>query len=573
MSRRLVRAMPAALAPVALLWVVASEGVAPSPAAVLVTVIVVAGLAVAALRRGVPMTAPTTLLAGLVVWTAAAGVLRPVDPGAAAYPVATAAVSLALALLVTGPRAAAWGRLGVVLGGAAAASWLVTDRLAGGGRPAGPFENPNLAATIVVVALSLVPPLRAGVVIRLGTGALLVAGTLASASRAAMLAAVAVGVLWATVSARRSARVAVMVLATCAAVGLAWRLATDRDPLRFDRLRIWGVAVRTAVAELPFGSGPSGYADAALPQNFPREGELARYYRLPTLAESDALQLAATLGVTGFLLGAGLVASVLAAARWRVRTLAPCLAVAVTSALHTQLPVPVVAWTATLAVLGSLPRSRARRLRLPSGAAAAGACAGAAAAALALGVMPGQPVTALRCASAAAALRAAAPASSGALADAEAQASHACALRPRWASAWSLLGALRLERALASGDAALAVAAADAFAAGRRANPIDIWLALGEGRARRVLGDTAGAARALETAVRLEPNCAPAWLELALLRLDGGEIAAATAALAKIDGALSSSRGKVPVSDYERAMVTVDRVSLVRLRVRCGVSR
>jgi tetratricopeptide (TPR) repeat protein len=163
--------------------------------------------------------------------------------------------------------------------------------------------------------------------------------------------------------------------------------------------------------------------------------------------------------------------------------------------------------------------------------------------------------------------------SDDALADAEASTWLGCQRRPRWATAWSVLGGLRLERALLRDDGGLAAGAVAAFSAARAANPLDVWAALGEGRARRALGEPGAAARALEVAVLLEPGCAPAWAELALLRLDGGEVEAARSALARAEAALARARGAALDGDYERALVDVDGALLARLRARCGGRR
>jgi len=50
-------------------------------------------------------------------------------------------------------------------------------------------------------------------------------------------------------------------------------------------------------------------------------------------------------------------------------------------------------------------------------------------------------------------------------------------------------------------------------------------------------------------------------------------VAAARRALGRAEAALAFSRGRVPVSDYERAMMSVDHVTLSRLRLRCGMVR
>ncbi len=573
MPRRFVIALPALLVPTALLWVADSRGVFPAPATVVVTLVVLGILLVAELRRGALLPTAARWLGALLVWAVIAALLRPVEHTEAARFVAVGAVALALSVVVARPRAAAWGRLSVVLAGSVAAAWLVGERLLGEGRPSGPFENPNIAATLIVIALALVVPLRCRMAIRLGVAALLVAGAVASSSRAAMLTALVIGAGWAIFTARRAVRLVVAGLVAAAALGLVFRLATDRDPLRFERVRIWMVAVRTAAAELPWGCGPAGYADAAIGHNFPLTGGLARYHRLPSLAESDALQLFASLGLPGLLLGAGLVVSVGRAAARTRSALLPCVAVVLTSAVHSQLALPAVAWSAVLAVAAGAPPATRRRARLPLGAALAGVAVAAPALAYALAPMPGVSPNAAELVAAAERTLARGDRSTSSLADAEALAAQACELRPRWSYAWTQLGALRLERATLRGETALAVAASEAFVAASRTNPVDMWAAFGLGRAARVLGDRAAAASALEAAVRLEPNCAPAWIELALLRGDEGEIMAARQAFAHAEEALARAHGRVLETAYERAMVHVDALTLARLRLRYGVAR
>jgi hypothetical protein len=515
--------------------------------------------------------APTLWLAGLVGWVCIAAAVRPVDRVEAARFAAVGVVALALALLAARPRAAAWGRLGVVLAGGVAAAWLVTERLVAGGRPGGPFENPNVAATVIALALALLPQVHRHAPTRALGAAVLLAGLVTSGSRAGMLAAIAVAGIWVFSATGRAGKTVVAAVLVVAAAGLAVRIATDRDPLRFERLRIWAVAWRTAMAELPLGSGPAGYADAALAHNFPRAGELARYHRVPALAESDALETFAALGLPGVLLAAGLCLAVARGAASHRPAWAPLAALVVTSAVHTQLPLPAVAWTAALALAGSLPRVHGRRLRLRPRRALAMVAVGAPALAMALGALPGARVTAESLAAVGMRALAAGDRDDATLADAEAATWKACVRRPRWAAAWTTLGGVRLTRALGREEGILAAAAVDAFVAASAANPLDVWAALGEGRARRALGDSAGAARAFESAVRLEPSCAPAWVEIGLLRLEGGELATARHALARVEAALALARRVPPESGYERELVRVDRASLMRLRVRCGV--
>jgi hypothetical protein len=570
--RAALNALPAALVPLAVAWLGAARGI-DLPAWLAVATVAVVGLITAAtVIEGVRWHASLTWLAGLVAWAAVAAAVRPVAPAPAAWPVATGVVAVALALVASTPRGAAWAGVAVVTAGAACGGWLVAERLYVDARPAGPFGNPNPAATVALLALALVPWLRLPVAARVALGIPLAAGVLASGSRGGLLGLLALGVVWGIAATGPRVRRVAVVAALVAAAGLALRLASDRDPLRFERVRIWRSAGSAAVAELPLGAGPSGFVDAVLPHNFPRDGELARYHRIPGLAESDYLQLATTLGLPGLACGLGLAAAV--ARRLRgARGLGVATVLAMTSAVNTQLVIPAVGWLATLAVASALPRPRGRPLRSEPILTAALLLAVGVPVALALrwpdGGLGEDPGPLIARAEAALASTPTDPA----FADAEALAWRATRLAPRRGKAWRALAALQLERARQRGDAGLARAAAAAFAEARRVNPLDAWAALGQAQSHRAIGETAAARAALEAAVRLEPNFVPAWLELALLDLEGGDLARVRDALARIDAA---RRGRVPaafVSEYERALLAADPALLRRLQVAVGVGR
>jgi hypothetical protein len=571
-----VKHVPAALVPLAVFLVLGPAALAGTAAVAITTVAVIVALCVAcggwtALSRG-----PRAWFAALLVWAALDAAMRPVATWDAAGVVASGVVALGIVVATATPRAAAWARLAAVLAGVSAGGWLVVERLIRAGRPSGPLGNANLAATLALVAVALAPFLRAHAWSR---GALVTVGALgivASGSRAALIGVVAVVVVWGlALRGRRWVVLAAAVLAAVAVLGLVIRLATDRDPLRYERLRIWGVGVRTVAAEFPLGCGPSGYADAALPHNFPRNGEFARFARLPDVAESDVLELAATLGVVGVLLGAGLVASVARfiprrdARAWGVVT-----AVAATSAFNSQLMIPVLAWVVALAVGGVLPRCRSCRRGFRSVPAAATLVA----LAVAAGVSLASPKTGIGVSPVAlvdgaeAALRAK-PNDDASLADAEALAWRACSVRPRFVRAWRALGAVRLRRAMLRDDAHLADAAAGAFAHARRVDPIDAWAALGEAQARRITGDTAGAWRALNAALQLEPNFVSAWLENAILHLSGGQMGAARAALTRAEATARDAPRAKFVSAYERSLAWADPRTVARLRSATGGKR
>lgn len=85
-------------------------------------------------------------------------------------------------------------------------------------------------------------------------------------------------------------------------------------------------------------------------------------------------------------------------------------------------------------------------------------------------------------------------------------------------------------RAVAPLERSHAAAARQAYAAGLRRWPGDALLHFGEGNAAHALGDTAGAVRAFEAAVRSRPGFADAWNNLARLRLVQGQPAEALSA-------------------------------------------
>ena len=568
-----LKVVPALLVPAAMAWVLAPVGMAPSPAVAVPTVVLVAVLCVAARVAPAGWDDPRAWLAGLLVWCCLDAALRPVAITDAAACVATGVVALGLAWTCAAPRVAAWGRTAVVVAGSGAAGWLIAERLLMGGRPSGPFGNPNLAATVVLLALALVPLVKLPGSVRAVIVAVTAAGVVASGSRGALLGAAAVALAW-IVAVRGAARVrlAAGVLVVVAGFGLTVRLISDRDPLRWERVRIWAVALRVARAELPLGCGPGGYPDAAQAHNFPREGEYARFARIPDLAESDFFQAAATLGVPGALLLVGLAATVVrrtsGGSRWGWGVLA---ALGATSAVNSQLLVPAVAWTATVAVAGALPRARGR----PRGKSVWGRVALVVAVAVAAGVVlavpewgAGEPPEVL--VDRADTLLQGRPGDDGALADAEALAWSGCSARPLYGRGWRVLGSVRLTRASLRREADLARTAAEAFASARRTNPHDALAALGQGRALRLVNDTAGAWQAVSAAVALEPNFVAAWLEESVLHLSAGQIGAAREALGRAEAAAKRAHAVAFVSDYERTLAWADPTIVARLRAATG---
>jgi tetratricopeptide (TPR) repeat protein len=568
------RAVPALLLVPAAAWLLGAQGVDLAWWAGVTTVLTAVGLLLSQHRTPtVVWRAPGVWLAGLTAWAAAAAVLRPVAPAQAAYLVAVGAVSCLLGLVAGRMSARAWAALAVSALGAATGAWLVIERLLIGLRPGGPFGSPNLSATVALLGLCVTPKVRLKVPWRLSLAVLAGGGVLASGSRAAQIGIVlaALAHLLGTVG-HRVMRLAAVMCIVAAAAGLAWRFGSDRDPLRYERFRLWLVAARTAQAELPWGAGPGGYADAALPWNFPRDGELARFGRVPSLAESDALEVAATLGLPGLLLAGGVLASVLLCVRragptaWGLVAALGC-----TSALSSQLMVPVVAWSATLALAAVLPAGRGRRARLEWSAAAPAAVLLGGVLCIALGRpawwLGGPPENLLQKGEA---LLGARSLDDAALADAEAQVWQAAALQSRHSTHWRLLGDLRLARARVRHEAGLVAAALAAFRQAEVVNPNDAWSALGEARALRLLGDGAAARAAIIRTLQLEPNLLQARVEQGVLLLESGDLDAARRAMADARVAIGRARSARPGSEYERALMAVDSGMLARLQAATG---
>lgn len=564
---RALRWIGAAVALVAATWVGGADGVDLRPWAVALGVaMLVAALVVRARHGGLAVDAPRVALGALVVWNAVLAVTLTVPPSDAAAVVATGAVAWGLCALVADWRARAWA-CGAVAGlGACSGLLLVVGRWIEGVRSDGLLGNPNLSASVALLGLASTPFVRLPVAARWTMGAASALGILASGSRASVLGLAAVAVAWLlTGPARRLARLAAAAVLVIGLGVLAVRLAADRDPLRWERVRIWGVALQVARDHLPWGTGPAGFADAAVSRNFPHLDRPARYGLVPDLAESDLLQLAATVGVPGVGLAAWLALALVQRARRAGPHAWGCLvALAVTSAFHTQLPVPVVAWTATLALAAAVPGTRRRRTRagLPT-VLACGMLAGTLVAvaivqpAWWLGGRPDDHLTAAR------ALAAAGPKSDPRLADAEALASRAVALRPGWGEGWRVLGALRAARAFLRDDARLWAAARDDLTRARSCNPLDALAALELGRTQRALGAAGPARAAFRAAVGLEPNLVGAWLELALLDVEQGRVEAARGAFDRAERALAARPGQP--TPYEEALSSFDPSTLARL--------
>ncbi len=556
-----------ALLPLASLWVVAAQGVSMPLAVAVLTAVVLGLLVIRRLSRGVQVGAPLFWLGALAAWVTAEALGQPVPWDHAAHLVACAWAAVGLALVSAHPSGQRWLRHAAVVAGGLSALWLLLERLGLGGRPGGPFLNPNLAAAPVALALALVLSQRRrawhGPVV-----VLLLVGVWASASRAGALAVLAVALVLAWGRLKPRQLLGAGALALVAASFLAWRLATDRDPLRFERLRIWRAAWQVGWAYAPWGTGPGGLSSAVLAFNFPREGEFARFARIPDLAENDLLQAFASLGMPGLALAAGLAASLLGRG-WRrgPRVLAPLVVVACFSAFHTQLPWPAGALLAVAA--GSFSgRSRLRlsfplalMLVTPMGVWVAGGLPWPAG-------WPGDRLGALQ-RSIQQALQA--PDRAEQLASALVRAEELVRLAPRSGESYRTLALVQYHLARALRDGSLMEHAVGSFRHAHQLNSNDVWAFYGEGLAWLALGEAARGRAAFTRALQLEPNCVRCWLSLAQAQLFSGDTAAASQSWEKAHRVRRNARGQVFVSRYEAELAAWDPMLAERLRESLGV--
>lgn len=568
MSPRQLTCLCLLLPALAVVWAASARGVELHPLAAMATAGVVALLAVLLLGRGVRWQPSHSCLLALAAWCGVLAGLRPVSTRAGLAVVATTVVALGLALIASTPRGMPAAHLAVVVSALVAAGWLTVERLTNASRPSGPFGNTNISATVVLLGLAVVPALRAPTWVSWSFAGACIAGVVASGSRAVLLGALAVAALWLLLRPLpRVLRWLAGALALAAIIGLGARIVADRDPLRFERFRLWGVAVRTCLAELPLGTGPSGYADAAAQHNFARVGEFAHYARIPSLAESDLLGLTASLGLPGLVIAMVLVGQLgRRVRRARPEALAVAAAVLATSAVHSQLGVPILAWNTALALAATWPRVPGRRVRMPAQNTALPLLVLAFAALVMLAPprqwLGGSPVELLD--NTKAGLRSS-PDDDAALADAQISAWRAATLRPRAGGAWNALGRVRFHRAQIRNDVGLAALAVDAFRQARAVNPKDAFSALGEAEALRWLNHPVGARNALGDALRLEPNMAPAWFLRSLLCLEAGDLGGAKAAFARGERIIESAPRSRFVSAYEYTLASASPELRARL--------
>jgi O-antigen ligase len=222
----------------------------------------------------------------------------------------------ALAVLAArfGPELVRWAGLPLLAVAGVQTALAAGQRIAGGElRPAGTFLNPNhLAAWVVAVCLlvagsSLLPGRRKGhrwpaavAAACIATVALFVTG-----SRGALVGVLAGGGYllirgWTTWPRRWKLGVAGAAVLLVAAAGGAQLLRLgEADPFRYQRVRIWRASLQSALDSPWLGTGPGQFVAASRNHQFPEQDGPFRYDRSFATTHSDLIRVWTAFGIAG----------------------------------------------------------------------------------------------------------------------------------------------------------------------------------------------------------------------------------------------------------------------------------
>ncbi len=440
-------------------------------------------------------------------------------------------------------------------------------------RAGGLFENPNLAAMLMVPLVPLALSREWPRPLQWGIGLLLVMGVGATGSRAGLLALAGLGMLLLP----RKLRIALVV---AVAALLMWRLLAVSDPLAWRRPAIWRASLHV-VAEHPLlGSTPGAYDEAVLRFRPPEPTLIARWTKYPGNAESTIIQVLAETGVLGFSL-----LFVAVVAFWRSLKNVPSrrllhatvVAMGIFATVHDLLGLPVVLWSwawflGRLASDGEPERSAGARSKNPM------CLAGGLAAALLLiwsMVLPEiaryrfaaedpsrgkiDPLWAVPWRVTAEQILHEDSWNRGRAIVAADAAERAVALHPAAQREWLVLGQVLTQAYLqVTPYPATARRAARAY---KQACLIDPHAPVGwllAGQLARSVGDLDRAIALVTRAVTEEPHYVKGWLALARLELDAGRVDAARRAFARARRSRELSRGRI-LSAYERSLLDAPR--------------
>ncbi len=446
-------------------------------------------------------------------------------------------------------------------------------------RTGGVFENPNVAAA-VLVPLVLLLAARGGWVAWGAAGAV-AAGVALTGSRAGLLA-LGVGLV-VTLPSRRARWVAAAAGVAGGSVLTWWRFVLHPDALAWYRPHIWWAVLRR-VAMAPFlGVGPGNLPDAAGVVRLTTPTGCALHARRIMMAESTFLGYLAAVGAVGVVVaavGAYLARGELRRAPllrerswWGVLT-----GVVVLAALHDFVEVPVVLWwwAVVLALgLGAAPGGGG------NGSGGRGWWFGVTGAAVAaalvvwtivlpawalLRVPPGddgrgalamlrlEPLDDLAARRRIRFLLARAAWNREEAGEALYWSEHVVRVHAGAASSWALAGRVHAKvlRDLGMWPGTLE-RAREAFRRACELEPRLPWYWLDRARLERAAGDAGSAREFALRAVEVEPNCVGGWLLLGRLDLDLGRVDRARADLERAREARRCLRGRA-LEGYERTL-------------------
>lgn len=537
---------------------------------------------------------------GVIAWGAVSAVLSGTAPLAAKETLVAWLVAFAL-WAVSRRSPASGGALGarmLVVAAAFVAAAAVVEMIATGSlRVGGVFENPNVAASMLVAALPLGlasfadrPGRRSAWVM------LLVLAVVATGSRAGLLAVVVV--VWVLLPPGRVRWVGVLGGAVLAAGAVAWRFATQPDLLAWHRVSIWRGVISIWSSRPILGVGPGSLVEAAGPERILHPDQVGRYQFVIGYAESTPLAVLVQVGLIGVLLaclaiGWWWVESGRRALRESVHLRACVAAVLVMALFHDFLTVePVLWWWAVVLGLieSSVRPNRPTRDRVgTTGPAVAAGLAlawltawGIVTPSLARWWVPSGPEISTEQVERSFRLEPWYPVpashrvrlllgnpelwSPETSAEALHWARRAVAVHPGLARLWTDLGRVYIRVLVDLGGTRHDVAAARA--AFRRAVELDPrlpWHWLEWARLERVLGNREDAIRLTRRALDEEPNTVRAWLMLSRLELERGRVGAARVALSEaVDRADEITRPNL--TDYERELLAMPPGQLAALR-------
>jgi cytochrome c-type biogenesis protein CcmH/NrfG len=295
------------------------------------------------------------MMLGFIVWAVVSAIVAATAPLAARETVTVWIVAgglffVARRVAVSASRVAL---IVVTAGGVIVALGVFCEALGLGGiRVGGLLENPNVAASLLVVSLPMLVVIEDRRRWRIAAGAVIVLGLILTGSRAGLLAML---VSAAVILPRGRGRF-VGLLAGGLGVGaiLIWRFFNQPDVLAWFRPAIWSAVLRLWTDRPLLGVGPGGLVDAAGVERLLHADHVGQRQFLIAYAESSPLALLVQTGIVGFV-----IAAVAGFAWWR-RTRRSCglskplvaalAAMAVMVAFHDLLTVGVVLWWWALAI-------------------------------------------------------------------------------------------------------------------------------------------------------------------------------------------------------------------------------